>query len=45
MVYGSGYDHCFVLKEKNSDKLLHAGTLYEEKTGRKLDVYTTEPGL
>ena len=39
-----GYDQNFVLD--NADKkLVHAGCLSEETTGRKIDVYTTEPGI
>ena len=38
MTFGSGYDHCFVLKCKNTNKLLHAATVYESSTGRKMDV-------
>jgi len=34
-----------VLKKINNDKLMHAATVYEDTSGRTLDVYTTEPGL
>ncbi len=39
-----GYDHNFVLTRKGSDLELVA-TLSDSSTGRKLEVYTTEPGL
>lgn len=43
--FGStGYDHCFVLKS-SGDSLNYAGTLAEPISGRKMDVYTTEPGF
>lgn len=41
---GGGYDHCYVLKD-NGEKLKHAATLSESVSGRKVDVYTTEPGM
>lgn len=39
-----GYDHNFVLIRKSNDMELVA-TLSDSSTGRKLEVYTTEPGL
>jgi aldose 1-epimerase len=39
-----GYDHNYVLNKKNGE-LSHAATLYEAKTGRTVDAYTTEPGM
>lgn len=39
-----GYDHNFVLNKKDSNLTLVA-VLTEPKTGRKLEVSTTEPGL
>lgn len=39
-----GYDHNFVLTRKSNDMELVA-TLSDSSTGRKLEVYTTEPGL
>jgi aldose 1-epimerase len=41
---GDGYDHTFVIKHTSED-LQHAATLYEKKSGRKMDVYTSEPGV
>ena len=39
-----GYDHNYVLN--NSDgKLALAAQLYEPKSGRAMDIYTTEPGI
>lgn len=42
--YGLGYDHCWVVNKSNSTMNL-AGTLYDPKSGRKMDVLTTEPGI
>lgn len=40
---GNGYDHNYVLN--NNSKLVHAVTVIEPETGRKLEVLTTEPGV
>ncbi|MBC7474530.1 MAG: galactose mutarotase [Candidatus Sericytochromatia bacterium] len=42
--YGKGYDHNFVLNGKIG-KLKLAATVTESKSGRKMEMYTTEPGL
>jgi aldose 1-epimerase len=44
---GGGYDHNFVLNrtEADSGKLVHAAEAVDPKTGRTLDIYTTEPGI
>ena len=39
-----GYDHNWVLN-KNGNSLEKIGTLYHPKSGRVMDVYTTEPGI
>ena len=41
---GSGYDHNWVLNRKGAG-LEHAVTLSDPKSGRTLDVATTEPGV
>jgi aldose 1-epimerase len=42
--YGKGYDHNFVLN-RNGSGLVHAARVLDQKTGRTLDIFTTEPGL
>lgn len=42
--YGQGYDHNFALDDYNG-KLQKAATLEEPTTGRKMDVYTDQPGV
>jgi aldose 1-epimerase len=42
--YGKGYDHNFVLNRSGSG-LTHAVRVLEPRTGRTLDIFTTEPGL
>ncbi len=41
---GHGYDHCWVIR-KEMDDLSLAATLYDDASGRAMDVYTTEPGM
>jgi aldose 1-epimerase len=44
--FGGGYDHNWVLnREKGDGELELAATLYEPKSGRMLEVLTTEPGV
>ncbi len=42
---GTGYDHCFVLNKKEEGELSFAARLTEPKSGRVMEVYTTEPGI
>lgn len=41
---GKGYDHCWVLNQKEDNYGL-AASAYHPKTGRLLEVYTDEPGI
>ncbi len=41
---GSGYDHCYVLTETDSDLKL-AARIYEPQSGRLMHVFTTEPAM
>ena len=42
--HGGGYDHNFVLDSQDGS-LAPAGYIYEPKSGRKMEIFTTEPGL
>ena len=42
---GAGYDHCFVLNKKEEGELTFAARIEEPKSGRTMEVYTTEPGV
>lgn len=42
---GAGYDHCFVLNKKEVGELSFAARIIEPKSGRTMEVYTTEPGV
>jgi len=44
VIFGGGFDHCWVLNKK-SNELSHAASVFEPISGRKLDVYTTEPAV
>lgn len=39
-----GYDHCYVLRSQ-SGALAKAATAIDPKSGRKMEIYTTEPGV
>jgi aldose 1-epimerase len=47
MVYGRGYDHSWVLNRKNpkDGEMMLAAKLLESKSGRVLEVLTTEPAI
>jgi aldose 1-epimerase len=42
---GMGYDQSYVLKKKKSNKIVLAATVVDPKSGRKLEVLTTNLGL
>lgn len=42
--FGIGYDHCWVLN-RDDNELSLAATLYEPRSGRFMEVQTTEPGI
>ena len=42
--FGGGFDHCWVL-DKKENSLSLAATVVEPQSGRKMEVFTTEPGI
>lgn len=42
---GMGYDHCWVISSAPSDSLRMAASVYEPRSGRYMQLYTTEPGV
>ena len=44
LIFGKGYDHNWVLN-KEAGQLILAATVVESKSGRSMEVYTTEPGI
>ena len=45
MVYGRGYDHNFVLNKPSVGGMTFAARAYDQRTGRTVDCFTTEPGV
>jgi aldose 1-epimerase len=45
LVYGRGYDHNWVLNRPNDGSLALAARLEDEKTGRIMEIHTTEPAI
>lgn len=45
LVFGAGYDHCYVLNKKEPQELSFAAKCVEPISGRSMEVYTTEPGV
>jgi len=43
--FGAGFDHNWVLDKKEGETLSKAAEVYDPKTGRVLEVFTTEPGM
>jgi len=44
LAIGHGYDHCWVIRT-SGEELPHTATLYDEASGRRMEVYTTCPGM
>ncbi|HEV2488461.1 MAG TPA: aldose epimerase family protein [Candidatus Acidoferrales bacterium] len=42
---GKGYDHNFVLNRRGKTGLVLAAQVYDKKSGRELEVWTTQPGV
>jgi aldose 1-epimerase len=40
-----GYDHCYVLNEQEDEKLTLAARLFEPKSGRVMEIHTTQPAI
>lgn len=45
LIYGKGYDHTFVLNKNEADEYSYVGICESPKTGIKMEMYTTEPGV
>ena len=43
LIFGAGYDHCYVLNKIESGSLDLAATCKDPKSGRIMEVYTTKP--
>lgn len=45
LVYGAGYDHCYVLNKQEPGQFELAATCKDPESGRVMEVYTTEAGV
>jgi aldose 1-epimerase len=45
LVFGAGYDHCYVLNKSERGALELAATCLDKVSGRQMEVYTTEEGV
>ncbi len=45
LVFGAGYDHCYVLNKEEAGSLELAATCTDKESGRTMEVYTTEAGV
>lgn len=45
IVFGRGYDHCYVIDAEARGELKRAAHVYAPASGRMMDVDTTEPGV
>lgn len=45
LIISRGYDHSFVLDATSRDALKYAAIVKEKQSGRRMDVFTTEPSL
>lgn len=43
--FGKGYDNCYVIDGAEPGQIQLAAELWSEESGRKLEVYTTQPGV
>lgn len=45
LVFGAGYDHCYVLNKREANTLSFAAKCTDPVSKRSMEVYTTEPGV
>jgi aldose 1-epimerase len=43
--FGGGYDHCLVVNHKRAGDLVFCAKLKDPKSGRTMEVFSTEPGV
>jgi len=43
--FGGGYDHCLVVKHSNPSDLVQCAKVKDPKSGRTMEVWTTQPGV
>lgn len=45
LIFGKGYDHCWVIDNWAKGKVVKAAELYSPSSGRVVNVHTTQPGI
>ncbi|NMB50369.1 MAG: galactose mutarotase [Bacteroidales bacterium] len=45
LIFGKGYDHNYILNKENVDDYVFAGVCESPKTGIKMEIYTSQPGI
>lgn len=45
LIFGRGYDHTYILNKKSEGEYSYVGMCESPKTGIKMEMYTTEPGV
>jgi aldose 1-epimerase len=45
LIYGTGYDQCFVLGSRHTSTLRFAARAHDPASGRQLEIHTTQPAL
>lgn len=45
LTFGKGYDNCYIIDGWNAGTMRRAARLEDPKTGRTLEVFTTQPGV
>ncbi len=45
LIYGKGYDHCYVLNKQEMGAITIAASCKNIESGRRMEVYTTEAGV
>lgn len=43
--FGKGYDHTYILNKSSENEFSNAASCFSPKTGIKMDIFTTEPGM
>ena len=41
----NGYDHCFVINRRSANEMAFVGSIMDPESGRKMTMYTTQPGF
>ena len=45
LIFGKGYDHNYIINKDNVDDYVFTGVCRSPKTGIKMEIYTSQPGI